>query len=167
MRPGTRDRARKSTVFVSMRSAVSIKLAGAFDVKGNYAPYPLGNAKYRHRGPDRNAGVGLQRSVMSSASFLCRLRNAADRLSVRCSRGAPPRCHSASSSSSASAVKLSPPSTTRVPATPVEDQVRVHVVAPRHQRNRYPGLVALGDDPPLLGLAPAAARRDRARRPGP
>ena len=49
--------------------------------------------------------------------------------------------------------------------TPGEQQVGVHVIAPRHQRNRNPGLVALCNDPPLLSLAPAAARRSRPRWP--
>ena len=38
-------------------------------------------------------------------------------VAMRCSRGAPPRCHSASCRPSASAVKLSPPSTTRATRT--------------------------------------------------
>ena len=58
-------------------------------------------------GPQRLVARGqiLPRSAV-------RLRNAADRLSLRCSRGAPPSAHSAFCSPSASATKLSPPSTT-------------------------------------------------------
>ena len=53
------------------------------------------------------------------------------------------------------------------PATRGEDQVRVHVVTPRNHRNRYPGPIVLGDDRPLLRLAPAPALRNCTRPPGP
>ena len=53
------------------------------------------------------------------------------------------------------------------PAPPVEHQVGVHVVAPRHNRYRNPGLVALRYDPALLGIALATTKGTRAFPPGP
>ena len=60
-----------------------------------------------------------------------------------------------------------PPACSRNPAPPVEHQVGVHVVAPRHNRHRNPGLVALRYDPALLGIAPATTKGTRAFPPGP
>ena len=50
---------------------------------------------------------------------------------------------------------------------PGEHQVGVHVVAPRHNRHRNPGLVALRYNPTLLGIAPTTTRSNRACPPGP
>ena len=50
---------------------------------------------------------------------------------------------------------------------PGEHQVGVHVVAPRPNRHRNPGLVALRYNPTLLGIAPATTRSNRACPPGP
>ena len=45
---------------------------------------------------------------------------------------------------------------------PGEQLVRVQVVAPRHNRYGYPGLIALGHDPTLLRIAPEATSGRRA-----
>ena len=69
-----------------------------------------------------HAVVAAQRLVALRdvlAASAARLRNAADRLSVRCSRGTPPRPHRAFCSFSASAVKLSPPRTTPTCSQPL------------------------------------------------
>ena len=50
---------------------------------------------------------------------------------------------------------------------PGEQKVGVHVVAPRHQRDRHPWLVTLRDDPEPLGRAPTTTTGNRARRPTP
>ncbi len=59
--------------------------------------------------------VAPRQVVLASRS---RLRNAADRLSLRCCSGTPPSAHNAFCRPSASATKLSPPSTTWACAKP-------------------------------------------------
>ena len=65
------------------------------------------------------------------------------------------------------AVSSGPASLLAKPAPPVEHQVDVRVVAPRHNRHGNPGLVALRYDPALLGIAPATTKGTRAFPPGP
>ena len=60
-----------------------------------------------------------------------------------------------------------PGSPLAVAPPPGEQQVGVHVVAPRHERYRNPRLVALRHEPEPLSLAPATATGNQARGPNP
>ena len=53
------------------------------------------------------------------------------------------------------------------PTSPVEHQVGVDVIAPRHYRHRNSRLIALRNDPALLGIAPTMTGRNRTSPPGP
>ncbi len=56
----------------------------------------------------------------------------------------------------------SPPT---ISAPPGEKKIGVDVIAPRHNGYRYPGLIALRDNPKPVSLAPPTTTGNRARRP--